>query len=134
MIELFTLLDETLEATIKEAYKNYSGLGVVTHNENCINKRIFERVFCSRKKKNAANVQERSKQVSIQTTCYILVKIGKKEHMERLLKYGEVYMNSTKFFRDHENAEIGDTYEGALYIENGRVTKYRKKINNEKLY
>lgn len=78
MIELFTLLDETLEATIKEAYKNYSGLGVVTHNENCINKRIFERVFCSRKKKNAANVQESSKQVSIQTTCYILVKIGKK--------------------------------------------------------
>ena len=54
--------------------------------------------------------------------------------MERLLKSGEVYMNSTKFFRDHANAEIGDTYEGSLYIENGRVAKYRKKINHEKLY
>lgn len=134
MIELFTLLDETLEATIKEAYKNYSGLGVVTHNENCINKRIFERVFCSRKKKNAANVQESSKQVSIQTTCYILVKIEKKEHMERLLKYGEVYMNSTDFFRIHDNPEIGDRYEGALYLEKGQISKYRDNLKFEKLF
>ena len=104
-------------------------------DENGIGKAIMARVIYCEKKNVATKVQiADSKPVSIQISCFVLVKIGKKEHMERLLKYGEVYMNSTEFFRDHETAEIGDTYEGALYIENARVAKYRKKINNEKLY
>ena len=104
-------------------------------DENGIGKAIMARVIYCEKKNVATKVQiADSKPVSIQISCFVLVKIGKKEHMERLLKYGEVYMNSTEFFRDHENAEIGDTYEGALYIANARVAKYRKKINNEKLY
>ena len=97
-------------------------------DENGIGKAIMARVICCEKKNVATKVQRAdSKPVSIQISCFTLVKIGKKEHMERLLRYGEVYMNSTKFFRDYNNAEIGDTYEGALYIENARVAKYRKK-------
>ena len=127
--------DEVVKTSVKDAFKRVGEHGSIISDDDCISKRIIDRVICC-EKKNATTKARRAnhKPTSIQISCFVLVKIGKKEHMERLLKYGEVYMNSTKFFRDHENAEIGDTYEGALYIEYARVAKYRKKINNEKLY
>ena len=67
--------------------------------------------------------------------CHLLVKIGKKEHMERLIENGEVYMNTTKYFRDKsDNNEIRDEFEGVLYIENGKPLKYRENLDNEKLF
>ena len=38
--------------------------------------------------------------------CHLLVKIGKKQYMERLIENGEVYMNTTRFFKEHENEMI----------------------------
>ena len=135
MKKFLNFCDEAIKVSIEKAFKSIGERGSVILDENGIGKTIMARLFCC-ERKNATTKAQRadSKPVYIQISCFALVKIGKKEHMERLLKYGEVYMNSTKFFRDHENAEIGDTYEGALYIENGRVAKYRNKINNEKLY
>lgn len=67
--------------------------------------------------------------------CHLLVKIGKKEHMERLIENGEVYMNTTKYYRDKsDNNEIRDEFEGVLYIENGKPLKYRENLDNEKLF
>lgn len=66
--------------------------------------------------------------------CHLLVKIGKKEHMENLIKKGEVYMNTTRFFKEHTNPEIGDLFEGVLYIKDGKPYKYRENIDNEKLF
>lgn len=66
--------------------------------------------------------------------CHLLVKIGKKEHMETLIKHGEVYMNTTQYFQTHTNPEIGDTFEGALFVKNGQVSEYRVNIQYEKLF
>lgn len=135
MKKFLNFSDEAIKVSIEKAFKSIGERGSVILDESGIGKTIMTRVICC-EKKNATTKARRAnhKPTSIQISCFALVKIGKKEHMERLLKYGEVYMNSTKFFRDHKNTEIGDTYEGALYIENGRVAKCRKKINNEKLY
>lgn len=135
MKKFLNFSDEAIKVSIEKAFKSIGERGSVILDESGIGKTIMARVICCEKKNATTKARKANhKPTSIQISCFVLVKIGKKEHMERLLKYGEVYMNSTKFFRDHENAEIGDTYEGALYIENARVAKYRKKINNEKLY
>ena len=134
MKKFLVFSEEAIKVSIKDAFKSVGEQDSLLKDSEII-KTIMTRVFCCERKNVTRKIQiADSKPTFIQISCFSLVKIGKKEHMERLLKYGEVYMNSKKFFRDHENAEIGDTYEGALYIENGRVTKYRKKINNEKLY
>ena len=132
-------LDEVIKASIEEAFMNARDMFPVAVVKDDICKKIMDhslasKSVCVRKKKEQKRIKEVPTSIPKPITCYLLVKIGKKEYMERLLKSGEVYMNSTKFFRDHANAEIGDTYEGSLYIENGRVAKYRKKINHEKLY
>lgn len=64
----------------------------------------------------------------------VIAKIGKKEHMKHLIEYGEVYMNTTEFFRNHKNPEIGDSFEGAMYIKDGRVSTFRKNLFFEKLF
>lgn len=69
-----------------------------------------------------------------QPICHILIKIGKKDHMQSLLNDGKVYMNSTEFFRTNENEEIGDEYEGAMYIKNGKVGDFRENLDFEKLF
>ena len=66
--------------------------------------------------------------------CHILIKIGKKDHMQSLLNDGKVYMNSTEFFRTNENEEIGDEYEGAMCIKNGKVGDFRENLDFEKLF
>ena len=73
------------------------------------------------------------KESDLKQSC-ILAKIGKKEYLERLLEYGEVYMNSIVFFRNHSNPEIGDSYEGALYVKNGQVCRFRKNLDFEKVF
>jgi hypothetical protein len=65
--------------------------------------------------------------------CHILIKIVKKDHMQLLLNEGEVYMNSTEFFRTNKNEEIGDEYEGAMCIKNGKVGESRENLDFEKL-
>lgn len=72
--------------------------------------------------------------ISNTAQCHLLVKIGKKEHLEKLIDKGDVYMNTTSFFKEHKNPEIGDVYEGALYIKDGKVSEYRENIGNEKLF
>lgn len=67
-------------------------------------------------------------------SCVFLMKIGKEEFMDDLLKKGIVYMNTTKYFRDHPNPEIGDPFEGALEVQDGEVIEWRKDIEKEKLY
>lgn len=67
-------------------------------------------------------------------SCLLLMKIGKEEFMDDLLKKGIIYMNTTKYFRDHPNPEIGDSFEGALIVQNGKVVEWRKDIDKEKLY
>ncbi len=70
----------------------------------------------------------------LKVKCHFLVKIGKKEYMEKLIENGEVYMNTTRYFREHKNPEIGDEFEGALYIKDGKVSEYRENLDNEKLF
>lgn len=72
--------------------------------------------------------------VTNKATCHLLVKIGKKEHMEKLINNGEVYMNTTVFFRENNNSEIGDKFEGALHIKDGLVSEYRENLDYEKLF
>lgn len=88
---------------------------------------------CNNRKVKSSPKKE-CKPLSFPITYHILVKIGKKEHLERLIEYGEVYMNTTKFYRDHDNPEIGDPYEGALYIKDGRVADFRDNLYHEKLF
>ena len=69
-----------------------------------------------------------------QPICHILIKIGEKDHMQSLLNDGKVYMNSTEFFRTNKNEEIGDEYEGAMCIKNGKVSDSRENLDFEKLF
>lgn len=139
MEKYLNTLNEVIKTSIKETFMNVGNLGSVVITDNSIGKRIADYVYASKPiLENKKNVQQLKKEsvppISIPVTYYLLIKIGKKEHMERLVKYGEVYMNSTKFFRDNINPEIGDVYEGALHIENGRVSEYRDNLSSEKLF
>ena len=69
----------------------------------------------------------------IEGKSFLLIKLGPQEYMERLIKYGEIYMNSTSFFKENNNEEIGDIYEGVESIINGNLI-YRKDLEYEKLY
>lgn len=47
-----------------------------------------------------------------------LIKIGKKEHIDDLLKNGTIFMNTMDFFIDYEENELkGDKDEGLAGIE-----------------
>lgn len=65
---------------------------------------------------------------------HILIKFGAREHMERLLNEGEVYMNTLAYYRDEEkNCEKNDPNEGIKKIlqMNGALLK-RKNPENGK--
>lgn len=69
-----------------------------------------------------------------------LLKFGNKKNIENLLKKGEIYMNTIKWFKEYEKKGIGDIYEGATEIENisnGVLTLYLPKkpmvLNNANL-
>ena len=42
----------------------------------------------------------------------MLLKFGKKEHMDSLITKGEVFLNTRRFYSDIEDIEIGDYWEG----------------------
>lgn len=50
---------------------------------------------------------------------FFLIKFGKREYMEKLLKNGELYLNTTTFFSQcDESNGIGDKYEGVCAVDN----------------
>jgi hypothetical protein len=53
-------------------------------------------------------------------SCFI--KFGKKEHIESLLKSGEIYFNTPKTFSDSKEPEKGDSSEGAIWLDNAQLT------------
>lgn len=56
-----------------------------------------------------------------------LLKFGKKENIENLLKKGEIHMNTIKWFKEYEKKGVGDIYEGTTEvknIDNGILTLY----------
>lgn len=65
---------------------------------------------------------------------YILIKFGAREHMERLLHEGEVYMNTLAYYRDKERGgERHDPNEGIQRIKQmkGAVLKRKNQENGE---
>jgi len=60
-----------------------------------------------------------------------IIKIGKKEYMENLLNKGELYLNTAKYYRKHENEQIGDSHENDFLIRHGKISI---KINDEYIY
>lgn len=51
------------------------------------------------------------------------IKFGKKEHLERLLEFGELYFNPLVKFSNSSEPERGDEYEGSSKILNDQFTK-----------
>ncbi len=51
--------------------------------------------------------------------CYL--KFGKRNHIEHMLKYGEIYFNTPKNFSESKEPERGDSNEGAIWIENSQL-------------
>ena len=64
------------------------------------------------------------------TEVVFLIKFGKEEHIENLLKKGEIYMNTIQWFKNYEKEGIGDIYEGAIEVENIKSGKLTLKIPN----
>lgn len=51
--------------------------------------------------------------------CYL--KFGKSNHIENMLKYGEIYFNTPKNFSESKEPERGDSNEGAIWIDNSQL-------------
>lgn len=68
------------------------------------------------------------------TTNFLLVKVGKREYIEKMFNDGELYLNTTDYFRTNNDPYIGDCFEGADSVENGQVVKYRDELEYEKIY
>lgn len=50
---------------------------------------------------------------------FFFVKFGQRKYMERLLKNGELYLNTTTFFSQYDESNgIGDKYEGVRLVDN----------------
>lgn len=63
---------------------------------------------------------------------FCFVKFGRREHMERLLKYGELYLNSTTFFSQYDESNgIGDKYEGVCLVDNAPFCDIELKFNSQ---
>jgi len=56
---------------------------------------------------------------------FTLIKFGKKEDLEKLLRKGEVYFNTLETFTESKDPERGDENEGACWIENIQFTNIR---------
>lgn len=54
----------------------------------------------------------------INFTPSILIKFGRKEHLEDLIYNGTVYCNTIEYFRKCEQEERGDSFEGTLELRN----------------
>ncbi|WP_088342433.1 hypothetical protein [Robiginitalea sediminis] len=69
----------------------------------------------------------------MKTEIAFLIKFGKKEHLTRLLKEGEIYMNSIEWFKNHEKDGVGDLYEGAMEIKNYKQGTLTLKLDDKPL-
>ena len=54
-----------------------------------------------------------------------LIKFGKKHHLEKMLKDGEIYFNTVDSYTDSNEPERGDLNEGADWIENGQFANIK---------
>jgi len=61
---------------------------------------------------------------------YFLVKFGEKQNIESLLM-GQIYMRPIKIYREIENTEIGDIYEGYSYWANPEISSFSLDSHNE---
>lgn len=68
------------------------------------------------------------------TKTIAVFKIGQKEHMQRLLHEGLLYMNCVDYFRKSANCDQGDMFEGAEIVDRGKVISYRSTILREKIF
>lgn len=68
------------------------------------------------------------------TKAIAMFKIGRKEHMCRLLHEGLLYMNCVDYFRNSTNIDQGDAFEGAEIVDRGRIVSYRSTILQEKVF
>lgn len=65
---------------------------------------------------------------------FFLIKFGKREYMEKLLKNGELYLNTTTFFSQcDESNGIGDKYEGVCSVDNAPFCDIEFKFNSPKI-
>lgn len=55
--------------------------------------------------------------------AHFFIKFGKREHMYNLLHKGEVYLNTSQFYRDCKNPEIGDSNEGLIQLPLPDISK-----------
>jgi len=56
---------------------------------------------------------------------FCLIKFGQKEHVEKLLKEGELYFNTVSTYAELDDEERGDANEGAEWINNAQVVKIK---------
>ena len=63
-----------------------------------------------------------------------VMKFGKAEHIQKFINEGLVYMNCTDYFRQSQNDEQGDKYEGAGVVHKGKIICYRSTMLEEKLF
>lgn len=68
------------------------------------------------------------------TKAIVVFKIGRREHMCRLLHEGLLYMNCVDYFRNSNNSDQGDEFEGAEIVDCGKVVSYRSTILQEKVF
>lgn len=67
------------------------------------------------------------KKKSSNEKVFCFIKFGKKEHLEALLRSGEICFNPTELFNQIEdsNKEQGDCFEGAEWIENAFIKEVK---------
>ncbi len=65
---------------------------------------------------------------------FSLIKMGTRKYMENLFYKGEIYMNTIDFYKNNENSEIGDIYEGVDLIRDGIIVNYKDNLDKQKLY
>lgn len=88
------------------SYKKIRGIGQFY----CISCLLFKKnVFlCINKYKKKEMGKEQNK------LAHFFIKFGKREHMDKLLREGEVFLNTSQFYRDCKNPEVGDSNEGLI--------------------
>lgn len=58
------------------------------------------------------------KSIIMNVSVISLLKFGEEEHIRNLLLKGEICMNTISLFKNYEQKEIGDKYEGAFKVKN----------------
>jgi len=59
-----------------------------------------------------------------------LIKIGKKKFMNDLISKGKLRLNTINYYRNHENKEIGDSWENPKKVQQGIISLFNEKNND----